>query len=313
MPQLPPDEAIGCPPVRVFDHHIHADGRNADDYELMALSGVDTVLIPCSASNETRPCGASYEARFERLLTTETRRAAHYGVRVWLGLSVHAADMADLASAMDGVDRLAARLDDPRVLALGELSIRRFSEAELTVFAKQLELATALGKPVMVELPPGMPEFHRMMEVLRQAIDDGLVDPARVALMDVAPPMLPVAAGLGCGGLGIAVSPASDRLFQVRLKTDHHQLLSLLDEFGPDRLMLNSGFHFGSADPLGLAKTVLRLRLAGVDPGLLDRVARENAAEFFRLPTAPTAATAPTAPTAATESAEPSFATARQE
>ncbi|WP_055490835.1 hypothetical protein [Streptomyces sp. TP-A0356] len=295
MPQLPPEGAIGSPNPRLFDHHIHADGRNADDYELMALSGVDTVLIPCSSSNEPRPCGASHDARFERLLTTETRRAAHYGVRAWIGLSVHAADMADLTSAMDGIDRLAARLDDPRVLALGELSIRRFTDDELTVFGKQLELATAADKPVMVELPPWMPEFHRMVEVLRRGFDDGLVDPARVALMDVAPEMLPVAAGLGCGGLGIAVSPASDRLFQVRRKADHHQILAVLEEFGPDRLMLNSGFHFGSADPLGLSKTVLRLRLSGVEPEVLDRIARKNAAAFFRIPTEPYEAAVPTA------------------
>ncbi|WP_209313171.1 hypothetical protein, partial [Streptomyces lonarensis] len=30
-------------------------------------------------------------------------------------------------------------------------------------------------------------------------------------------------------GLGIAVSPAGDRLFQVRTKTDHRQLLDLLE------------------------------------------------------------------------------------
>ncbi|MFX4291778.1 deoxyribonuclease [Streptomyces bohaiensis] len=293
----PPAEDQAAP--RLFDHHVHADGRNADDYELMALSGVDTVLVPCSASNELRPCGASHDARFERLLATETRRAAHFGVRAWVALSVHAADMADLPGALAGVDRLAARLADPRVLAVGELSIRRFTDDEVTLFHRQLALAAAHDLPVMVELPPSTGDFDRMVAVLRRAFAAGAVDPARVALMDVAPHMLPVAAALGVGGLGVAVSPVGDRLFQVRSKTDHRQLLALLADHGPDRLMLNSGAHFGSADPLALARTVLRLRLAGVAPPVLARIARQNAAAFFRLPPGAVPGAAPDPPGAA--------------
>lgn len=283
MPQLPPETAIGQPPVRIFDHHIHADGRNADDYELMALSGIDTVLIPCSTSNETRASGASFEARFKRLAVTETRRAAHYGVSAWVALAVHAADIADLGSAMDGVERLAGWLDDPRVLAVGELSLRQFSQAELTVFGEQLRLAQRAGLPAVIELPPRMAGFDRMAAVLRDVLGRCEVDPARVALMDVLPGMLPYLAGLGFGGLGLAVSPAADRLFQVREKLDHQRILAVLEKYGPERLMLNSGFHFGSADPLGLSRTVLRLRLAGVDTATLRKIAWANAASFFRL------------------------------
>lgn len=287
MPRRPPEQAIGTPGPRIFDHHIHADGRNADDYELMALSGIDTILIPCSTSNELRPSGASFQARFDRLVVTETERAAHYGVRAWVALSVHAADMVDLPSAMSGIEHLAARLADPRVLALGELSLRRFTPDEMTIFAEQLRLAGDVGKPVIIELPPRLPEFDRMVGVLRDVFDRGLTDPGMVALMDVAPDMMPAVAGLGCGALGLAVSPPSDRLFQVRDKLSHHQILTILEEYGPDRLMLNSGFHFGSADPLGLARTVLRLRLAGVDPDLLHGLSWGTAASFFGLDAGP--------------------------
>ncbi|WP_338320484.1 deoxyribonuclease [Streptomyces lonarensis] len=298
MPPPAEDPGGGAAP-RLFDHHVHADGRNADDYELMALSGVDTVLIPCSASNELRPCGASHDARFERLLATETRRAAQFGVRAWIALSVHAADMAELPGALAGVERLEARLADPRVLAVGELSVRRHTDDEVTLLHRQLALAEAHDRPVMVELPPGPDDFERMVAVLRRAFAAGLVDPARVALMDVAPRMLPTAAALGVGGLGIAVSPAGDRLFQVRTKTDHRQLLDLLERHGPDRLMLNSGAHFGSSDPMALARTVLRLRLAGVAPPVVARLARGNAAAFFRLPAGPVPGAAPGPPAGA--------------
>jgi len=285
----PPEEAIGCGNPRIFDHHIHSDGRSADDYELMALSGIDTVLIPCSTSNERRPTGASFDARFDRLLRTETERAARYGVRAWVALSVHAADVVDLPSALAGIEHLAERLDDPAVLAIGELSIRRFTDDELMIFERQLRLAAAAGKPAMVELPPELPEFHLMVEVLRDLFARDVIDPARVAAMDVHPPMVASLTELGCGGLGLPVSPASDLLFAVRKKLNHREVRSLVDDVGPDRLMLNSGFHFGSADPLGLARTVLRLRLDGMDPDTLRGLARDTATAFFGLDDDPTA------------------------
>ncbi|MGH3900184.1 MAG: hypothetical protein ACRDTA_18470 [Pseudonocardiaceae bacterium] len=272
------------PPLRLFDHHIHSDGRNADDYELMAISGVTSVLVPCSASNERRPSGESWAARFDRLLDTEVARAARYGIDLYVALAVHAADIVDLSSALGGIAELTSRLGGDRVLAVGELSLRRFDDVEIEAFRRQLHIAVEFGLPVMVETPPPMPEFAAMVDVLRGLLDRGGLDPSQLCLLDLDRDKVRLVTDLQVGAYGLPVSPALDGLFCIRRKLTHLEVIAILEEHGPDRLMLNTGFHFGSADPLGLAKTVHRLRLAGVSESILQAIGHDNAAGFFRLP-----------------------------
>ncbi|MFJ2744553.1 TatD family hydrolase [Streptomyces sp. NPDC087440] len=287
-PLLAPRGAHGPGLVPLFDHHIHSDLRNADDYELMAVSGITTALVPCSSSHERRTSGDAFAARFDRLIEVETRRAAAYGIDLYVGLAVHAADMSDLRSALEGVDELHKRLGHPRVKALGEVSLRHRTTDEVTVLERQLSLAAQTGTPVMVETPPPLEAFGAMLSPLARAIERSGVDVGRVAVMDLDEHKLGLVLDHGgfdgLGGYGLAVSPGADALFAVRQKVTHREVMSILDSRGPDRLMLNTGFHFGSADPLGLGKTVHRLRLGGVPEQTVRALAHGNAAEFFDIP-----------------------------
>lgn len=282
---LAPRAAEGAGLVPLFDHHIHSDMRNADDYELMAVTGVLTALAPCSSSHEQRSSGAAFAARFDRLAEVEPGRAAAYGVDLYVALAVHAADLTDLPSALAGVEELERRLDHPRVRAVGEVSLRHSTADEVTVLERQLALAAAAGKPVMVETPPPRDAFTAMLPPLAAAIDRSGIDPALVAVMDLDEHKLGLVrqhgAFAGLGGYGISVSPAQDALFAVREKVGHREVIRMLDRFGPQRLMLGTGFHFGSADPLGLGKTVHRLRLGGTPESTVRALAHGNAAQFF--------------------------------
>ncbi|MFI6443639.1 deoxyribonuclease [Kitasatospora sp. NPDC050543] len=287
-PPVAPRALHGPGLVPLFDHHVHSDLRNADDYELMAVSGVLTALAPCSASLEPRASGASFAARFERLAVVETARAAAYGVELFVALSVHAADLAGLPGALAGIEALEEHLSHPAVRALGELSLRGGGPDEIEVLERQLKLAAARELPVMVESPPAFEGFRAMLAPLAGAVERAGIDPASIALMDLDEQRIELLAGHGplrdLGGLGLAVAPRQDALFQVREKLTHREVLRVLDRFGPDRLMLNTGLHFGSADPLGLSRTVHRLRLHGVPEQIVRTLAHGNAAQFFDIP-----------------------------
>lgn len=267
--------------TRLFDHHIHTDCRNADDYELMAVSGVTKILVPCSATNELRFTGPGFGAHFDRLTGFERERARRYGVEMLVGLAVNAADIGDPAGAFAALDELSACLREPCVRAVGELSLRRFTADEVEIFERQLEIATAAGLPVLVEGPPELAAFERLLAVLESALDRGKADRRRVGLTDVNQHKLKLARRLRLGGYGLPVSPKVDGLFGLREKLTHLDVLEILAEFGPDGLMLNTGLHCGSGDPLGLAKTVLRLRLSGVDEPTLRNLACDHAEHFF--------------------------------
>jgi hypothetical protein len=285
---LAPRGAHGPGYVPLFDHHVHSDLRNADDYELMAVSGVTTALAPCSSTHERRSSGDAFAARFDRLTEVETGRAAAYGIDLYVGLAVHAADLADLPSALAGVAELEKRLGHPRVKAIGEVSLRHRTDGELAVLERQLVLAAVSGTPVMVETPPPLGDFTAMLTPLARAVERSGIAPGLIAVMDLDERKL----GLliehggfdGLGGYGIPVSPRHDALFAVREKATHRDVMRVLERHGPDRLMLNTGFHFGSADPLGLGKTVHRLRLGGVPEQTVRALVHGNAAEFFDIP-----------------------------
>jgi hypothetical protein len=285
---LAPRGAHGPGYVPLFDHHIHSDLRNADDYELMAVSGVTTALAPCSSTHERRSSGDAFAARFDRLTEVETGRAAAYGIDLYVGLAVHAADLTDLPSALAGVAELEKRLGHPRVKAIGEVSLRHRTDDELAVLERQLALAAVGRTPVMVETPPPLGDFTAMLTPLARAVERSGIAPGLIAVMDLDERKL----GLllehggfdGLGGYGMPVSPRHDALFAVREKVTHRDVMRVLERHGSDRLMLNTGFHFGSADPLGLGKTVHRLRLGGVPEQTVRALVHGNAAEFFDIP-----------------------------
>jgi predicted metal-dependent TIM-barrel fold hydrolase len=247
---------------------------------------VERVLVPCSPTGERKASRQAWADRFDRLIEFEARRAQTFGIRLCAALAVCASDATDTQSAIEGVDEVASRLGGPTVAAIGEVSLRTFSDLELELFRLQLRLATSWDYPVIIEAPIEMPAFERMLVELEHVIAAGLATPRRICLIDVNREKIKAARPLNLGAYGVPVSPRVDGLFSIREKLDHREVLRILDEFGPDGLMLNSGLHVGFADPLCLPKTVLRLRIHGLDLDTLIALAKENASGFFQPPSA---------------------------
>ena len=267
--------------VPIFDHHIHMDARDCNGYEAMALSGVERILVPCSPTGERKSSRQAWADRFDRLTEFETRRAQSFGIHLCAALAVCALDALHAESAFEGMDELASRLDRANVAAIGELSLRTFSELDIELFRRHLRLAAERDYPVLIEAPIGMSDFERMLEELEQNVNAGSALPQRICLIDVNYEKVKAARQLNLGGYGVPVSPKIDGLFCIREKLDHREVLRILDDFGPDGLMLNSGLHVGFADPLCLPKTVLRLQVYGLDTTTLRALAMENANAFF--------------------------------
>ena len=268
--------------AHIFDHHVHMDIRNCNDYEAMALAGVTKMLAPVSPTRERKFCVQSYCEHFDRLANVEPARAAAFGVELLVALSVNAGDIGDHNAALAAISEVESRLALEHVVAVGELALRTFTELEIELFRRQLQLGTRSQCPVIIEAPIHTADFERLLAVLGQAFDDGLARPERVCMIDLNFDKLKAARQMGLGAYGLPVSPKVDGLFCLREKLDFREVLRVLDSFGPDGLMLNSGLHVGFADPLGLPKTILRLRVNGLDEQTLHLLASANAEGFFQ-------------------------------
>lgn len=268
--------------VPIFDHHIHMDARDCNGYEAMALANVERILVPCSPTGERKSSRQAWADRFERLMKAEAERAQTFGITLSAALAVCAGDATERESAIEGIDEIASRLGKHNVAAIGELSLRTFSELEIELFRRHLQLATERDYPVIIEAPIEMRNFERMLEELENNIRAGFGIPGRMCLIDVNYEKIKAAHRLNLGAYGVPVSPKIDGLFCLREKLDHREVLRILDDFGSGHLMLNSGLHVGFADPLCLPKTVLRLHVHGLDLKTLSSLAMENANAFFQ-------------------------------
>ncbi len=256
------------------------DSRSANEYELMAVAGVEAVLVPCPFTGERRTSAAAFLGHFDRILGLERKRAAAFGIELFAALSVHAGDVGDFDAAFEVVEALPELLRGERVCALGEVALKSYSPREVELFVRQLCVAQQAGMPAIVEAPPG-DDPGAMLAVLRDAFARHDLEPRNVMVVDVGLKKLRAFHALGLGAYGVPVSPRLNGLFVVHQKADAAEAREILDTYGPERMMFNSALHFGFGDPLGVARVLLHLSRQGVSNELLERLAFRNAAEFF--------------------------------
>jgi hypothetical protein len=66
--------------LRICDPHVHMYARVTDDYERMALAGIELIIEPAFWLGEPRKYAGSFFDYFEHLHNYETTRAAQFGV-----------------------------------------------------------------------------------------------------------------------------------------------------------------------------------------------------------------------------------------
>jgi predicted metal-dependent TIM-barrel fold hydrolase len=64
-------------------------------------------------------------------------------------------------------------------------------------------------------------------------------------------------------------------------KMDDHRMVRILEEFGTERILINSAADWGISDPLKVVKTVEAMRAAGFSEAEVERVVWHNPVEFF--------------------------------
>jgi hypothetical protein len=64
-------------------------------------------------------------------------------------------------------------------------------------------------------------------------------------------------------------------------KMDETRMVRILEEYGTDRMVINSAGDWGRSDPLKVAKTAAAMIAAGFTDEEVDRVVWQNPVEFF--------------------------------
>jgi predicted metal-dependent TIM-barrel fold hydrolase len=255
--------------MRIFDPHIHMSSRTTQDYEQMYAAGVRALVEPAFWLGQPRTNVGSFLDYFDALVGWERFRAAQFGIAHHCTIALNPKEANDPRCA-EVLDVLPRYLAKDGVVAVGEVGFDSMTAEEEKAFVHQLELAVEFELPAMVHTPHRDKEAgtRRTLELVEAS---GLT-PERVVVDHLNEVTVGPVAESGCW-MGFSIYPDT--------KMDEHRMVRILQERGPERVLVNSAADWGRSDPLKTAKTGQAMLDAGFSADDVDRVLWRNPVEFF--------------------------------
>lgn len=251
----------------MIDAHLHADTRPYEDFETMAVAGLEKA-VSCAHDPMRMSTADVVLDHIYRIIENDTERAMKNGLKLFCAVGVHPRSISlDYQVVLDVLPDL---LEIKNVVAIGEIGLETTSKQEIEVFKKQLKIAQDLGTKVVVHTPrTNKSEVTKVTaSIIEENIDTSLVQIDHVD-NSIVERVLDFE-----GTLGITVQPQ---------KLTPEQAVVIMDEFGYDKFVLDSDMSSSPSDPLSVPKTVHKLKLAGVEEKNIEKVSHKNAEDFFKL------------------------------
>jgi uncharacterized protein len=258
----------------IIDSHAHMISRTTDDYEAMAKSGVVAVIEPAFWLGQPRTNVGSFIDYFSLISGFERFRAGQFGIRHYctIGLNPKEANNEALAEAV--IEALPRFLVKEGVVAMGELGYDEQTPLEDKALRAQIELAKEFELPIMIHTPhrDKRPGTLRTMDVLKEHA----FDPARCVIDH---------------NNEETVREVRDRgywcAFSIypNTKMGSERMAAIVENYGPERLIVDSACDWGVSDPLAVAKTARLMAQRGVSTEAIHQVVYSNALKVYGLNT----------------------------
>jgi len=256
--------------MRIFEPHVHMFSRTTDDYERMALAGVEGVLEPAFWLGQPRTSAGSFKDYFDTLLGWERFRASQFGIRHVCTLALNPKEANDERLNEEVVALVREYVTREGVVGVGEIGFDDMTAREEKVFAEQVQVAKEHGLPILIHTPHRDKKRGtvRSLEVVREA---GI--PEEHVLVDHNnEETLPLVQATGCWA-GFSIYPNT--------KMTPERMVEIFRRHGTDKMLINSAADWGISDPLLVPKTVLAMRKAGMDEEEIEKVVWRNPIAFF--------------------------------
>lgn len=251
----------------MIDTHMHADSRSSEDFEKMYLAGIKTA-ITCSYY----PYKIEHEIillnHLNRILEYDTKRAKQYGLDLKVALGIHPTNTIKNPDKI--YENLYKWIENNQIVAIGEIGLEDLTDDEIATFKKQLDIADETKSKVIIHTPRRNKKevLKEIMTILPQHLDE------KQAVIDhINPYVVGDAIDTDCM-LGLTVQPQ---------KMNTTEAISILDEYGFDRFLLNSDISNKPSDPLSVAKTIRQLERLEHDSKDIEMISHKNAQEFFKI------------------------------
>jgi predicted metal-dependent TIM-barrel fold hydrolase len=254
----------------LFDPHIHMTSRTTDDYQAMADAGIRAIVEPAFWLGQPRTHVGSFEDYFLALLGWERFRASQFGIRhlCTMGLNPKEANNSRLADGVMELLRLYVEKDG--VVAVGEIGYDDVTLTEEKYFAAQIELAKDAGLPILIHTPHR--DKKRGTERTLALVKESGIAPELTLVDHNNEETLATVLDSGCWA-GHSIYPAT--------KMDEARMVSLVKQYGAERMLINSAADWGVSDPLKVPKTAQAMREASISEQAIATICWHNPLAFF--------------------------------
>ena len=256
--------------MRYFDPHIHMMSRTTDDYENMAAAGVLGVVEPAFWQGQPRTSVGSFVDYSDALIGWERFRASQFGIRHYCTMGLNPKEANDLALAEAVMKILPRYCQKDGVVAVGEIGYDDISENEERFFTEQMQLAMDAELPILIHTPHRDKKRGtlRTIALLRELG----VNEEMVLIDHLNEQTLPLVMETGCWR-GHSIYPHT--------KMSEERMVKLLQQYGLEKMVVNSAADWGRSDPLKVPKTGDAMLEAGFSEAEVERVLLENPINFY--------------------------------
>lgn len=251
----------------MIDTHIHADARSGEDLKEMYLAGINTA-ITCSYYPYKIPHECILMNHMNRILELDTKRAKEHGMDLKVALGIHPTN--SYINPEKIYEKLYSWIENKQIVAIGEIGLEDLTDSEISVFKKQLDIASETKSKVIVHTP--RKNKQKVLKIILDIIPQH-IDEKHVVIDHINPEIVSAVTNTECM-LGLTVQPH---------KLTKYEAISILDEYGFDRFLLNSDCSNKPSDILSVPKTIRELEKQTYNTTDIEKISFKNAINFFKL------------------------------
>lgn len=256
--------------MNYIDPHIHMISRTTDDYVAMKAAGIVAVIEPAFWLGQPRTTVGSFQDYFSSLVGWERFRAKQFGIVHYCTIGLNSKEANNVALAEEVMELLPLYAGKEGVVAIGEIGYDDQTEAEDRFFRLQLELAKEINLPVMIHTP------HRdkrkgTLRSMDVCMEHGL-DPSMVVIDHNNEETVKDVLDRGFWA-GFTIYPHS--------KMDSERMAVVVQQYGPDRIIVDSSADWGVSDPLSVPKTANIMRQRGILEAHIHTTCYQNALSIY--------------------------------
>ncbi len=258
--------------MNYVDPHIHMISRTTDDYEAMSLAGIRVVSEPAFWAGYDRATARGFEDYFRHLSQVEPLRAARYGIDHYCWICLNPKEAEDLDLSRDVLEIIPRFLEHPNVLGVGEIGLNKNSRNELYVLERQIEIAAEHDQLILVHTPHLEDKLKGTRLIMDAIRNEPRIDPSRVIIDHAEEHTIGEIKDRG-HWVGVTLYPIT--------KASPVRVVDLLEEYGTDKIWINSAADWGPSDPLATIKAANEMRRRGHPEELVEKVFWHNPRAFL--------------------------------